>query len=57
MLRSMSLTDTVLSFDSISDGIIARLTPHTAFKDPKTPEGAPFRESIEVEALVFYKED
>ena len=53
----MSLTDTVLSFDSISDGIIARLTPHTAFKDPKTPEGAPFRESIEVEALVFYKED
>jgi len=27
--------------------------PHTAFKDPRTPEGAPGRESIEVRALVF----
>jgi len=27
--------------------------PHTAFKDPRTPEGARGRESIEVRALVF----
>ena len=34
----------------------ARLTPHTAFTDPKTPDGAKPRESIEVRALVFYHE-
>ncbi|KAI4833538.1 hypothetical protein E4T44_09359 [Aureobasidium sp. EXF-8845] len=28
-------------------------TPHTAFKDPRTQEGWPGRESIEVRALVF----
>ena len=27
--------------------------PHTAFVDPRTPEGAVGRESIEVRALVF----
>jgi hypothetical protein len=27
--------------------------PHTAFTDPRTPEGAVGRESIEVRALVF----
>ncbi|KAI9776792.1 MAG: hypothetical protein M1839_009343 [Geoglossum umbratile] len=27
--------------------------PHTAFEDPRTPEGAPNRDSIEVRALVF----
>ena len=27
--------------------------PHTAFVDPRTPEGAPGRESIEVRALVY----
>lgn len=27
--------------------------PHTAFSDPRTPEGAPSRESIEVRTLVF----
>lgn len=27
--------------------------PHTAFQDPRTPKGAPGRESIEVRALVF----
>jgi len=27
--------------------------PHTAFADPRTPEGAPGRESIEVRTLVF----
>ncbi|KAL4080013.1 hypothetical protein V8B97DRAFT_1864287 [Scleroderma yunnanense] len=41
-------------FDSIEDGSVARLTPHTAFEDPRTPEGTPFRESIEIRALVFY---
>ncbi|KAG2074375.1 hypothetical protein BDR04DRAFT_1093039 [Suillus decipiens] len=40
--------------DSIEDGSVARLTPHTAFQDPSTPEGAPPRESIELRALVFY---
>ncbi|KAG2363240.1 hypothetical protein BDR07DRAFT_1460432 [Suillus spraguei] len=43
-----------LSFDSIQDGSVARLTPHTAFQDPNTPEGAPLRESIELRTLVFY---
>ncbi|KAG1810574.1 uncharacterized protein BJ212DRAFT_1484152 [Suillus subaureus] len=41
-------------FDSIQDGSVARLTPHTGFQDPKTPEGTPLRESVEVRALVFY---
>ncbi|KAG2138400.1 uncharacterized protein EDB93DRAFT_1253352 [Suillus bovinus] len=41
-------------FDSVQDGSVARLTPHTGFQDPNTPEGAPFRESIELRALVFY---
>ncbi|KAJ7653258.1 hypothetical protein DFH06DRAFT_1270177 [Mycena polygramma] len=33
---------------------VALFTPHTAFSDPATPEGAPPRESIELRALVFY---
>ncbi|KAJ6555121.1 hypothetical protein DFH09DRAFT_1318317 [Mycena vulgaris] len=41
-------------FDSLQDGSLALYTPHTAFKDPATPEGAPPRESIELRALVFY---
>ncbi|KAI9709119.1 MAG: hypothetical protein M1820_003565 [Bogoriella megaspora] len=36
--------------DSDSD---TRRVPHTAFVDPRTPDGAPGRESIEVRALVF----
>jgi len=40
--------------DSIQDGSVAILTPHTGFQDPNTPEGTPPRESIEVRALVFY---
>ncbi|KAG2363235.1 hypothetical protein BDR07DRAFT_1460428 [Suillus spraguei] len=40
--------------DSIQDGSVARLTPHTAFQDPSTAEGALPRESIELRALVFY---
>jgi hypothetical protein len=34
----------------------ARLTPHTAFTDPRTPDNAKPRQSIEVRALVFYHE-
>ncbi|KAF5310188.1 hypothetical protein D9619_010595 [Psilocybe cf. subviscida] len=41
-------------FDSVQDGSVAILTPHTGFKDPQTPENAPLRQSIEVRALVFY---
>jgi len=42
------------SFDSIQDGTVAALTPHTAFEDPTTPADAPKRESIELRFLVFY---
>ena len=42
------------SFDSIQDGDVAICTPHTGFSDPTTPEGTPFRQSIELRALVFY---
>jgi hypothetical protein len=41
-------------FDSVQDGSVAILTPHTGFQDPNSPEGAPLRESIEIRALVFY---
>jgi hypothetical protein len=47
-------------FDSWGEGMpngkkgIAVRTPHTAFSDPKTPEDAPGRQSIEVRCLVFY---
>jgi hypothetical protein len=40
-------------FDSLTDGT-ARLSAHTAFDDPTTPENAPPRRSIEVRALVFW---
>lgn len=43
-------------FDSIQDGSVATLVPHSGFEDPKTPKDAPFRESIELRALVFYEE-
>ncbi|KAG7098109.1 hypothetical protein E1B28_000080 [Marasmius oreades] len=55
-LRGMR-TDEVLLMkchDSIQDGSVATLVPHAAFSDPSTPPGSPFRESIEVRALVFY---
>ena len=42
-------------YDSRDDGT-ARLTAHTAFEDPTTPEGAAPRRSIELRALVFWKE-
>lgn len=37
-----------------SDDSVARLTPHTAFRDPNSHPGAPLRQSIEVRCLVFY---
>ena len=40
-------------YDSEKDGR-ARFTPHTAFEDPSTPEGAPPRRSIEARALAFF---
>lgn len=42
-------------FDSVQDGSVATMTPHTAFEDPKTPKDTPLRESIELRALVFYE--
>ena len=42
-------------FETKLDGR-ARLTPHTAFTDPNTPDNARPRESIEVRALVFSHE-
>lgn len=42
-------------YDSRNDGT-ARLTAHTAFEDPTTPEDAAPRRSIELRALVFWKE-
>ena len=42
-------------FETKLDGR-ARLTPHTAFTDPNTPDNAKPRESIEVRALVFTQE-
>jgi len=55
-LRDMTTEDIVLikCFDSILNGSVAILTPHTAFIDPTTPKDAPLRESIELRALVFY---
>ena len=40
-------------YDSEKDGR-ARFTPHTSFDDPRTPPGAPPRQSIEARALVFF---
>jgi hypothetical protein len=53
---SIPAVDPILlaSFDSKQDGSVAVFTPHTGFSDPNTPEGTPFRQSIELRALVFY---
>ena len=40
-------------YDSERDGR-ARFTPHTSFEDPRTPPGAPPRQSIEARTLVFF---
>ncbi|KZP19612.1 hypothetical protein FIBSPDRAFT_955275 [Athelia psychrophila] len=55
-LRGMETDEFVLlkCFDSIQDGSVAVMTPHTGFQDPSTPDNAPLRESIELNALVFY---
>ncbi|EPT04445.1 hypothetical protein FOMPIDRAFT_1156614 [Fomitopsis schrenkii] len=55
-LRGMEPDEFVLikCFDSKTGDGTAILTPHTAFPDPSTPEGAPLRESIELRLLVFY---
>ncbi|KAI9436945.1 hypothetical protein H4582DRAFT_2099566 [Lactarius indigo] len=55
-VRGMTPEEGVLikRFDSIQDGRVAVLTPHTAFQDPATPSGAEKRESIELRALVFF---
>ncbi|KAH9944646.1 hypothetical protein B0H21DRAFT_746472 [Amylocystis lapponica] len=41
-------------YDSQDDGKTSVFTPHTAFSDPTTPPGAPYRESVELRLLVFY---
>jgi hypothetical protein len=43
----------IKTYDSLEDGT-ARFSAHSAFDDPNTRADAPFRESIEVRALVFY---
>jgi hypothetical protein len=43
-------------YDSVDDGR-ARFVPHSAFKDPTTPAGAPPRQSIELRTLVFFDRD
>jgi len=55
-LHGMTPDEIVLikCFDSKQDGSVALFTPHTGFSDPSTPEGTPFRQSIELRALVFY---
>ncbi|KZS94211.1 hypothetical protein SISNIDRAFT_485132 [Sistotremastrum niveocremeum HHB9708] len=55
-LKGMKPDEGVLikCFDSINDGSVAELTPHTAFIDPTTPKDAPLRQSIELRTLVFY---
>ena len=40
-------------YDSAKDGR-ARFTPHTSFDDPRSPPGAPSRQSIEARALAFF---
>ncbi|MDN3520162.1 CmcJ/NvfI family oxidoreductase [Halomonas ramblicola] len=43
----------IKGYDSRCDGRV-RFTPHTAFRDPRTPPDAPPRESIEVRTLAFF---
>jgi len=55
-LRGMTPSEAffIKCFDSEPVEGGAKLTPHTAFADPTTPEGVKPRESIEIRALVFY---
>lgn len=41
------------TYDSALDGR-TRFTPHSSCKDPRAPEGAPPRESLETRCLVFF---
>ncbi|KAK9454873.1 hypothetical protein V1511DRAFT_372847 [Dipodascopsis uninucleata] len=52
--KGMDVDDSVLikCYDSLPG--VAMRTPHTAFKDPTSPENPRPRESIEVRTLVFY---
>ena len=50
----LEVDESVASFDSVQYGCVAVFTPHIGFEDPTTPKDAPFRESIELRALVFY---
>lgn len=36
---------------------MSQVTPHTAIKDPTSPENPRLRESIEIRALVFHTQD
>ncbi|WP_425403955.1 CmcJ/NvfI family oxidoreductase [Hwanghaeella sp.] len=45
----------IKGFDSARDGR-ARLSPHTAFEDPTTPEGAAPRISMEVRTFAFFND-
>ncbi len=42
----------IKGYDSRDD--VARFAAHSAFDDPRSPPGAPERESIEVRALVIH---
>jgi len=55
-VRGLNTDEVVLikCFDSVRDGSVAVFTPHTGFQDSTTPKDAPFRQSIELRALVFY---
>jgi len=55
-VKGMGTDEAVLikCFDTLQDGTVAVLTPHSAFNDPSTAKDAPLRESIELRALVFY---
>ena len=50
----MALDEALLikCYDSRPD--VARFTPHTAFEHPRTPPGAPPRESIEFRTIAFF---
>jgi hypothetical protein len=37
-----------------SDERVARFTPHSAFRDPTTPDDAPPRQSIEIRTMAFF---
>lgn len=56
--KEMQTDEMVLfvGYDSRDDGR-ARFTPHSSFQDPTTPADAPYRESVELRAYVFWEDD